>query len=100
MITDDGVTEEFEVGVGLHQGSALSPLLFIIVMDRVSRKVRGGLPWELLYADDLVLMAQDLEELKERLRKWKRDMEAKGMRVNLGKTKVMWGGGTAGGTMG
>jgi len=38
-------------------------------------------------------MAQDLEELKERLRKWKRDMEAKGMRVNLGKTKVMWGGG-------
>jgi len=93
VLTDDGVTEEFEVGVGLHQGSALSPLLFIIVMDRVSRKVRGGLPWELLYADDLVLMAQDLEELKERLRKWKRDMEAKGMRVNLGKTKVMWGGG-------
>ena len=41
VLTDDGVSEEFEVGVGLHQGSALSPLLFIIVMDRVSRKVRG-----------------------------------------------------------
>ena len=37
-------------------------------------------------------MAQDLDELRDRLRKWKRDMEAKGMRVNLGKTKVMWGG--------
>ena len=41
VLTDDGVSEEFEVGVGLHQGSALSPLLFIIVMDRVSRMVRG-----------------------------------------------------------
>ena len=90
--TDDGLTEEFEVGVGLHQGSALSPVLFIIVMDRVCRKIRGGLPWELLYADDLALMAQDLDELRDKLRKWKRDMEAKGMRVNLGKTKVMWGG--------
>ena len=41
VLTDDGVTEEFAVGVGLHQGSALSPLLFIIVMDSVSRKVWG-----------------------------------------------------------
>ena len=39
--TDDGLTEEFEVGVGLHQGSALSPVLFIIVMDMVCRKIRG-----------------------------------------------------------
>ena len=76
--------------LGYIRGQALSPLLFIIVMDRVSRKVRGTA--ELLYADDLVLMAQDLDELRDRLRKWKRDMEAKGMRVNLGKTKVMWGG--------
>ncbi len=93
--TDDGITEEFEVGVGVHQGSALSPLLFIIVMDRVSKRVRGGLPWELLYADDLVLMAQSLDELRDRLNKWKGDMEAKGMRVNMGKTKVMWTGGEA-----
>ena len=89
--TDDGRTEEFEVGVGLHQGSALSPLLFIIVMDRVCKKVRGGLPWELLYADDLILTAFSRDELIDKLRKWKRDMEAKGMRVNVGKTKVMWG---------
>ena len=32
-----GSTESFEVKVGLHQGSALSPLLFITVMDVISK---------------------------------------------------------------
>ena len=43
--------------VGLHQGSVLSPLLFSAVMDVVSSEARSGLPSELLYADDLVIMA-------------------------------------------
>ena len=48
----------FNVKVGLHQGSALSPLLFVIVMEMISRELRAGLPLELLYADDLILMAE------------------------------------------
>ena len=48
--TDDGLSESFEVKVGLHQGSVLSPLLFSAVMDVVSSETRGGLPSELLYA--------------------------------------------------
>ena len=44
---------------------------------------------ELLYADDLVLMAESKELLMEKLRKWKKGMEAKGLRVNADKTKVM-----------
>ena len=51
---------------------------------------KGQRGWELLYADDLILMAYSRDELINKLRKWKRDMEAKGMRVNVGKTKVMW----------
>ena len=42
-----------------------------------------------LHADDLVLMAETLELLKERLVKWKNGMEGMGLRVNIGKTKVM-----------
>ena len=44
---------------------------------------------EFLYADDLILMAESKELLMEKLRKWKKGMEAKGLRVNAGKTKIM-----------
>ena len=44
---------------------------------------------ELLYADDLVLVAETEKLLMEKLRKWKKGMELKGLRVNIGKTKVM-----------
>ena len=84
-----GVSDEFEVKVGVHQGSVLSPLLFIIVLEALSREHREGLPWELLYADDLALLADSEEALLVKLRRWKEEMEAKGLRVNMGKTKVM-----------
>ena len=44
---------------------------------------------ELLYADDLVLMAETIELLKERIVKWKNGMEGMGLRVNVGRTRVM-----------
>ena len=77
------------VSVGVHQGSVLSPLLFIIVMEALSQEFRTGCPWELLYADDLVLVAETLEELKEKLQVWKAGLEQKGLKVNVGKTKIM-----------
>ena len=82
-------SKAFSVRVGVHQGSVLSPLLFIIVLEALSREFRQGLPMELLYADDLVLVAETEELLMEKLRKWKKGMELKGVRVNIGKTKVM-----------
>ena len=71
--------------VGVHQGSVLSPLLFIIVLKALSR----GVPWEDLYADDLVIIAESLEECVRRRLTWKEAMEEKGLRVNAGKTKIM-----------
>ena len=73
----------------MHQGSVLSPLLFIIVLEALSRRFREGLPYELLYVDDLVLMADSIEELMVKLGKWKESLDTKGLRVNLSKTKVM-----------
>ena len=51
----------------MHQRSVLSQLLFVIVLEALSREFRAGLPMELLYADDLGLMAETLELLKERI---------------------------------
>jgi len=58
-----GNSKGFEVKVGMHQGSTLSPLLFVIVMEVISREFRVALPWELLYADDLAEIAETEEEL-------------------------------------
>ena len=70
---------ESEVKVGVHQGSVLSPLLFIIVLEALSREFRSGVPWEDLYADDLVIIAESLEESVRRLLTWKEAMEKKGL---------------------
>ena len=45
--------------------STCCTLLFIIVMEALSREFSVGCPWELLYANDLVLMAETLEGLKK-----------------------------------
>jgi len=84
-----GNSKGLEVKLGMHQGSALSPLLLVIVMEATSREFRFTLPWELLYGDDLAVIAETEEELIKRLNEWKDNMESKGMRVNMNKTKVM-----------
>ena len=85
----EGYSEEFEVKVGVHQGSILSPLLFIIVLEALSHEFSCGVPWEDLYAEDLVIIAESLEECVRRLLTWKEAMEEKGLRVNAGKTKII-----------
>ena len=60
---DEGYSEEFEVKVGVHQGSVLNLLLFIIVHEALSREFRSGVPWEELYADDLVIIAKSLSNV-------------------------------------
>jgi len=84
-----GNSNGFEVKVGTHEGSALSPLLIVIVMEALSRKFRVTLPWELLYVNDLVVIAETEDDLIKRLNEWKDNMDNRGMRVNMNKTKVM-----------
>jgi len=68
--------------------SILSPLLFVIVMEALSREFRVTLPWELLYAADLAVIAETEDDLIKRLNEWKDNMENRGMRVNMNKTKI------------
>ena len=77
------------VQVGVHQGSELLPLLFAIAVNEISEDAREGLMNKILYADDLVLMSESMENLKEKFLKWKEAFESKGLKVNLKKAKVM-----------
>ena len=82
-------SEEFEVKVGVHQGSVLLPLLVAIVVDVITENARRGVVNELVHEDDLALMSETIEDLKERLWNWKDALESKDLKVNTRKTKVM-----------
>ena len=83
------LSKEFLVQVAVHQGSVLSPLLFTIAVDVIWENAREGLMNKILYADDLVLMSESIENSKNKFLKWKEAFESKGLKVSLKKTKVM-----------
>ena len=58
-------------------------------METLSHDFRTGCPWELLYAHDLVIIAEALSELLEKFRIWKANLESKGLSVNVGQTKIL-----------
>ena len=60
-----------------------------MVLEALSLEFRTGCPWELLYADDLVLIADSMDKLIEKFNRWKEGIESKGLKVNIAKTKVM-----------
>ena len=59
-------SDDFLVQGGLHQGSVLSSLLFFIVLEAITRENSLGSHEELLYLDNLALVKDTLEDLKER----------------------------------
>ena len=61
------LSKEFQVDVGVHQGSALSPLLFANVIDAGTNEIKEGMIQETLYADDVVLIAETMAGRQENL---------------------------------
>ena len=84
-----GTTESFKVKVGLHQGSALNPFLFAVIMDRLTDEVRREPPWTMLFADDIVIFEETREEVEQRLESWKCALERRGMKVSRSKTEYL-----------
>ena len=86
-------SEYFNIESGVRQGDVLSPLLFIIFMDRCIRDVRIGLNNEetLMYADDVAVIANTVTEVQDVATRWWQGMAQNGMKINTakGKTEVV-----------
>ena len=95
-----GTTDWFQIGKGVRQGCILSPCLFNLYAEYITRntgleeaqagiKIAGRNINNLRYADDTTLMAESEEELKSLLMKVKEKNEKVGLKFNIQKTKIM-----------
>jgi len=87
VMTTVGETEEIGIDVGLHQGSILSPLLFIIIMDIIGDNLDEKAPWTMFFMDDLVLSNEKGEHLEGKLEEWRKTLEEAGIKVSRAKTE-------------
>ena len=91
VVVGSGMSNKFQVNIGLRQGSALSPLLFIFVMELIIRKISTTYALrKIMHADDLVIVAEHREELQGALEEWNDMCKKHGLNMNLDKTEVMW----------
>jgi hypothetical protein len=84
-----GYSDEFGIGVGLHQGSSLSPYLFLCVIDELTSGVREEAPWTMLFADDVALISESRPVLQTKLDGWRVALENKGLKISRTKTEFM-----------
>ena len=98
--TGHGTTDWFQIGEGVHQGCILSPCLFNLYADYITRntgleeaqariKIAGRNINNFRYADDIALMAESEDELRSLLMKVKEESEKVGLKLNIQKTKIM-----------
>lgn len=64
-------------------------------MEAVCGECRVGCPWKFQYADDLVIVSDNLEDLKIELQAWRTSRDTWCLRINLGKTKILGSSGEA-----
>ena len=60
-----GKTPRFKVKVGVHQGTALSPFMFVTVKVYLTDGVKLEAPWNIVFVDNLVLVYETREEAEE-----------------------------------
>ena len=80
--TREGNTEYFKVNLELHQGAAISPLLFIIIMDVLASEIDTEPYWAMLFANDLVLCETSKAAVERELGIWRDQFERHGLRVS------------------
>ena len=87
--TCGGITSDFSTAIGLHQGSALSPFLFTIVMDELTRAIQDEISWCMLFADDIVLVDETRVGVNAKLELCRQTLKSRGFILSRVKTEYM-----------
>ena len=87
--TRDGYTDYFRIYVFLRKCSALSPLLFIIIMDVLASEPGSTPRYAMLFADDLVFCETSREKVEQGLERWRDQFEIHRLRISRTKTEYM-----------
>jgi len=82
-------TKDFPIEIGLHKGSALSPFLFTIVINELTKEIQDEVPWCMLFADDIVLIDETREGLESKLELWRQALESRGFKLSKSKIKYL-----------
>ena len=82
-----GTSEPFAMEVGLHQGSGFGPFPDCHLMDSLTENIRKEAPWQVMFADDVVLCAREKDMLELELEQWGESLEKRGMKVSRAKTE-------------
>ena len=91
-------TNKFKIGRGVRQGDTISPKLFSLGLEGIFKEldwsgmginINGRFLNNLRFADDIVLIAPNLEELETMLTQLNEMSQRIGLKMNLSKTKIM-----------
>ena len=100
VVHNGRLTDKFQMLTGVRQGCLLSPLLFLIAIDWVTRQAYGasnkGICWQMMntledleFADDIALLTHRLQDMRCKIEDLRATGERVGLRVNASKTKLM-----------
>nr|XP_016490784.1 PREDICTED: uncharacterized protein LOC107810509 [Nicotiana tabacum] len=87
--TVGGDSTHFPVVMVLHQGSALSPFLFALVIDALTHHIQGDVPWCMLFADEIVLIDEMRVGVNKRSEVWRQTLESKGFKLSRSKIEYL-----------
>lgn len=93
--TGEELSEYFDTKSGVKQGCLLSPLLFSLYVNDLHDVIEGGINIDghnirvLLYADDIVLLAEEPEVMSSMIEKLDSYCQLWNMHINLSKSKMM-----------